>query len=234
MRRKCRGNLDRNRPANPSGDLDRNRPAKPSGDLDRNRPANPSGDLDPKCRAKHSEADRVCGPVVSRAVRCVNPGKHQSGALVADYLQRNANDFAGTRVLEIGTGSGLLAAVLHDAGATVVATDISRLAVEAARGNLAGTNVDVRLGDLFDPVAGERFDIIVSNPPYEVGSSLRPRYRSADLLERLAATWREYGDQLVLAFPTDAADQLEQLGFTLTLSERLRSTGRELGIYRSA
>ena len=163
-----------------------------------------------------------------------NPVKHQSGALVADYLQRNANDFAGTRVLEIGTGSGLLAAVLHDAGATVVATDISRLAVEAARGNLAGTNVDVRLGDLFDPVAGERFDIIVSNPPYEVGSSLRPRYRSADLLERLAATWREYGDQLVLAFPTDAADQLEQLGFTLTLSERLRSTGRELGIYRSA
>ena len=162
-----------------------------------------------------------------------DPDMHLSGLLVAQYVQRNATEWTGTRVLELGTGCGLVAGALHDAGAEVVATDVSRFAVEAAKGNLVQTSVDVRAGDLFEPVAGERFNTIVMNPPYEVGWSMRPRYRSPDVLERLAAQWREYGDRLILAFPTDDAEILEALGFELSLAERLESSGRDLGIFSS-
>ena len=107
------------------------------------------------------------------------------------------------------------------------------MAVEAAKGNLAKTSVDVRYGDLFAPISGERFDVIVSNPPYEIGRSLRPRYRSPDVLQRLSVEWRDFADQLVVAFPTDSADLLVELGFNLHLVERFDSVGRELGIFSS-
>ena len=152
---------------------------------------------------------------------------------MAEYIQRNEAEWAGTRVLEIGTGCGVIAGALHDAGADVVATDVSRFATETAAGNLVGTTVDVRRGDLFDPVRGERFDTVVMNPPYEIGRSLRPRYRSPDVLERLAAEWPNFADQLVLAFPTDSADVLDELRFDLHLIDRLESSGRELGIFSS-
>ena len=162
-----------------------------------------------------------------------DPAKHQSGLLVAEYIERNAAEWAGARVLEIGTGCGVIAGALHDAGADVVATDVSRFAVESAAGNLVGTTVDVRHGDLFTPVEGEHFGTIVMNPPYEIGWSLRPRYRSPDVLESLAAEWLTFADRLALAFPTDSAEVLDDLGFDLHLVDRLESSGRELGIYSS-
>ena len=75
----------------------------------------------------------------------------------------------GARVLDLCTGSGALAvAAARAAAAEVVAVDVSRRAVLTARLNarLNGVRVDARRGDLFAPVAGERFDLIVSNPPY--------------------------------------------------------------------
>jgi len=139
----------------------------------------------------------------------------------------------GVAVLELGTGCGLLSGVLHDLGASVVATDVSTIACRCARHNLANTAVDVRCGDLFAPVEGERFDAIVMNPPYEIGRSLLHRYSSPAVLERLAAQWRTFADQLVLAFPTDSSDVLVEVGFDLVLTDRLSSPGRELGIFRS-
>lgn len=75
------------------------------------------------------------------------------------------------RILEIGTGSGAvstaLASILPDIAIT--ATDISEPALAVARANAALNKVDRRIefvqGDLFDPV-NERYDAIVSNPPY--------------------------------------------------------------------
>ena len=162
-----------------------------------------------------------------------DPDKHQSGLLVAEHIQDSAADWSDQRVFEVGTGCGLIAGALHDAGAKVVASDISRLAVEAAKGNLAQTAVDVRRGDLFDTVQGEHFDTIVMNPPYEIGWSVRPRYRSPDVLERMVAEWPDVAARLVLAFPTDSAELLEAVGFDLHLIARLESRGRELGIFSS-
>jgi release factor glutamine methyltransferase len=73
----------------------------------------------------------------------------------------------GERVLEIGAGLGLAAVLAARGGAHVVATDIVPAAVEIIRANAAlnGVAIDARLGDGYAPVAGERFDLIASNPP---------------------------------------------------------------------
>ena len=71
------------------------------------------------------------------------------------------------RVLELGAGLGLAAVLLARAGARVVATDVVPAAVAAIRTNalLNGVEVDARVGDCWAPVAGERFDLICTNPP---------------------------------------------------------------------
>ena len=76
----------------------------------------------------------------------------------------------GERVLELGTGCGLLAILAARAGARIVATDISLIALACAKENAAAHCVadliDFRLGNLFEPVDGERFDLVIFNPPY--------------------------------------------------------------------
>ena len=75
----------------------------------------------------------------------------------------------GMTVLDLCTGSGFLALVAAQAGASgVTAVDISRRAVAAVRINAALNGLHARAvrGDLFGAVAQERFDVIVSNPPY--------------------------------------------------------------------
>jgi release factor glutamine methyltransferase len=76
------------------------------------------------------------------------------------------------RVLDLGAGSGCVAVSLatHLKSARIVATDLSDAAIEIARRNAATNRVseriDFRLGDLYEPVAGEQFAAVVSNPPY--------------------------------------------------------------------
>ena len=86
---------------------------------------------------------------------------------------------APCRVLDLCTGSGAIAVALAKElpAATIVATDASTEAVAIAKKNAErngfADRVDLRAGDLFAPVAGERFDIIVSNPPY-IASAVIP------------------------------------------------------------
>lgn len=85
--------------------------------------------------------------------------------LVDLALERNAG-----RVLDLGTGSGALAlAIKHERPACqVVAVDADLSALLTAKRNAAkfGLEVDFRHGRWFEPVVGERFELIVSNPPY--------------------------------------------------------------------
>jgi release factor glutamine methyltransferase len=75
-------------------------------------------------------------------------------------------------VLDLGTGSGAVAlALAHERPrARIAATDISESALQIARQNAEELHLEDRIrwlrGSLFEPVRGERFDLVVSNPPY--------------------------------------------------------------------
>lgn len=76
------------------------------------------------------------------------------------------------RIVDVGTGSGVIAITLalELPRARAVAMDFCAAAIEVARENArrlgALDRVELRCGDLLEPVRGERFDLVVSNPPY--------------------------------------------------------------------
>ncbi len=81
------------------------------------------------------------------------------------------SDSANQTILDLGTGTGAIALAVakHRPKVNVVAVDASAAALEVAKKNaatLAITNVRLMLSDWFDALLGERFDLIVSNPPY--------------------------------------------------------------------
>jgi release factor glutamine methyltransferase len=79
-----------------------------------------------------------------------------------------AKDRLRGEVLDLCTGSGVLAISAARAGRPTTAVDLSRRALFATRLNarLNGAEVAVLRGDLYSRVAGLRFDVILSNPPY--------------------------------------------------------------------
>ena len=101
----------------------------------------------------------------------------ETETLVEAALQRvtpgasaEAMDRGPISVLDLGTGSGVIAVTLacEWPDAIVTATDSSRAALSVARANAAslGARVEFLEGTWYAPVAGRRFDLIVSNPPY--------------------------------------------------------------------
>jgi methylase of polypeptide subunit release factors len=113
------------------------------------------------------------------------------------------------RALDLGTGCGIQA--LHAArhARHVVATDISQRALDLAAFNAALNEVrsiELRLGSLFEPVAGERFDHIVSNPPFVITPRTKgvPEYEYRD--------GGMVGDALVAAVVASLPDHLADRG----------------------
>lgn len=82
---------------------------------------------------------------------------------------------SASRILDIGTGTGLISLMLAQrSGALITAIDIDADAVRQARGNIEASpwkdRVEVVRQDICSYVTNERFDVIVSNPPYFVNS----------------------------------------------------------------
>jgi len=83
-----------------------------------------------------------------------------------------AAEFVRPKIVDVGTGSGAIAVALAHAlpFAVITATDISADALAVAKANAARNGVADRVrffkGDLLEAVAGEHFDIVISNPPY--------------------------------------------------------------------
>lgn len=111
-------------------------------------------------------------------------------------------------VLDLGCGYGAIgiAASKLSEGGHVVLTDVNERAARLARENLRAnrvTNAEVRVGDLYEPVAGLAFDHIVSNPPIRAGRAVVDRIVSeapAHLLDGgrlwLVARTRQGADSL--------------------------------------
>jgi release factor glutamine methyltransferase len=126
---------------------------------------------------------------------------------------------SGLSALDVGTGSGCIALSLAREGPfeRIVATDPSRDALEVAGLNAAGVEgsgrIELRPGALFAPVAGERFDVVVSNPPYvadEDAPGLQPEVR--DWEPGAALFGGPGGLEVVSALVEGAAEHLEPGG----------------------
>lgn len=106
-----------------------------------------------------------------------------------EELKRRGLGEAPLRILDLCTGSGcILLSLLHELrNADGLGTDLSEEALEAARENAVRLGLQERAafrqGDLWEPVGDERFDLIVSNPPYvptEVIPTLEPEVRCGE------------------------------------------------------
>lgn len=90
--------------------------------------------------------------------------------LLVDLVQDEFDRAATPRVLDLGTGSGTLAITLalQLPGAQVIATDVSPSALAVARNNagILGARVRFIESDWYAALDGQRFDLIVANPPY--------------------------------------------------------------------
>lgn len=124
------------------------------------------------------------------------------------------------RIVDLGTGSGAIALALASERprARLVAIDASEDALAVARGNARRneiTNVEFRQGDWYAPVAGERFDLIASNPPYIAESD--PHVTRGDLRfePRLALTSGVDGLDAIRVLAAGATRQLQPGGWIL-------------------
>ncbi len=142
----------------------------------------------------------------------VEPGvlvpRPETETLVGAALELFPESEAELRILDLGTGSGAVALALarERPKARVTATDVSPRALALAARNAESLGLADRVrflaGDLFAPVRGERFDLVVSNPPYvaeaeaaalapelghEPGEALFAGRDGTDVLLRIAA-----------------------------------------------
>ncbi len=124
-----------------------------------------------------------------------NPVLFRTGPFLAETVAKAAPaQGPGRLALDMGTGSGVGAIFAARAGYRVIAVDINAEAVRCARINVLLNHlegqVEVRAGDLFAPVAGERFDLVLFNPPFYRGvpkNALDHAWRGTDVMERFAA-----------------------------------------------
>jgi SAM-dependent methyltransferase len=133
------------------------------------------------------------------------------GPTTADLLRALPARIGGS-FLDLGTGPGTLALVAARRGADrVVATDINDRALALTRFNAGfnGLRVDTRAGDMFAPVADERFDWVVSQPPYVTHPSDEPGV--------IFLHGGAMGDELAFRFLEGLAPRLRPHGIGLAL-----------------
>lgn len=114
------------------------------------------------------------------------------------------------RALDVGTGSGAQALLAARHARHVVATDVNPRALAYTELNAALNgfgNIECRPGSLFDPVAGEKFDLITCNAPYVVSPEQRFAYRDSGF----------QGDEISELVVREAAGHLNDGGFAILL-----------------
>jgi len=136
---------------------------------------------------------------------------HDDTELLVSAILENETNITGKKVLEIGAGTGLISIILAKKGADVTAVDINEKAVECTKRNarINNINIEVLEGDLFEPVSGKKYDIIVFNPPYLPEESL-DRYLS--LTYREAVIGGEKGNEVIIKFLKELPNYLSENG----------------------
>ncbi len=124
------------------------------------------------------------------------------------FLLRDAiKSHAKGRVLDMGTGSGILAKEAAEYADEVIAVDINHRAIEEARLAIPSRKIRFRVSDLFSGVSG-KFDLIIFNPPYLPN---HPKLKDA------ALDGGKKGYELVQRFLENAGEHLNRNGKILLL-----------------
>jgi HemK-related putative methylase len=152
--------------------------------------------------------ERIRGLSILVTPSVLNPKVTRTGAFFASQLDARIVS-SDAQVLDMGTGSGVCAVAAARYAWRVVGVDINAAAVRCAGLNAALNHlehkIELRHGDLFEPVAAEQFDLILFNPPFLRGTPRDDRdraWRSNDIAERFAAGLADHlvpgGSALVL------------------------------------
>jgi HemK-related putative methylase len=190
--------------------------------------------------------ERVHGVPILVTPSVLNPKLTRTGAFFASRIDaRLVNQ--DSEVLDMGTGSGVCAVFAARYAGRVVAVDINAAAVRCAainaRLNHLEHKIDVRHGDLFEPVAAERFDLIMFNPPFLRGAPRDDRdraWRSSDVAERFAASLGSHlkpgGSALVLLSSFGAGrfflEEFRRHSFAIAVLAERRFVNERLAIFR--
>jgi release factor glutamine methyltransferase len=190
--------------------------------------------------------ERVHGVPILVTPSVFNPSVPRTGAFLAAQLDARVVG-ADADVLDMGTGSGVCAVFAARYARRVVAVDINPAAVRCAginaRLNHAENRIEVRHGDLFAPVSGERFDLILFNPPFLQGTPRDDRdraWRSTDVAERfaagVAAHLKPAGSALVVLSTFGGActflDEFHRCGLTASVLAERRFVNERLAVFR--
>ena len=150
--------------------------------------------------------------------------------LIADVLNQTVTE--RDTVLDVGTGCGILAVIASVRAKKVVATDINPHAVKCAKqnaeSNRASSKIQVRLGDLFEPISEtEKFSLIVFNAPYL--PSTRGEHRS---WKTRAWAGGSTGRRVIDRFSRNAPRYLDARGRILLVQSTLSDVDETLRRFR--
>jgi release factor glutamine methyltransferase len=190
--------------------------------------------------------ERVHGATFMVLPSVFNPKLPRTGEFLAAQIDARlvAPD---AEVLDMGTGSGVCAVVAARHALRVVAVDINASAVRCAGINALLNQVEHRIelrhGDLFAPVAGERFDLVLFNPPFKVGTARDDRdraWRSNDVAQRFAAGLGAHlkpGGCALVALSTFGVahlflEEFRSCGFAIAVWAERRFINEKLAIFR--
>jgi len=177
-----------------------------------------------------------------------NPRVPRTGEFLASLIDSRLLG-PNSEVLDMGTGSGVCAMFAAKHARRVVAVDINPAAVRCTEINALLNHlehkIDVRHGDLFAAVPGERFDLILFNPPFLRGTPRDDRdraWRSSDVAERFAAGLRAQlkpgGFALVLLSTFGDAnfflEEFRRRGLEISVEAERRFVNERLTVFRLA
>ncbi|MFT6817213.1 MAG: polypeptide subunit release factor methylase [Myxococcota bacterium] len=199
-------------------------------------------------RSRQTTVEELDGIAIVVLPDVYNPVTNRTGAMLArvlrDAIPVRPPGEPVPRLLDVGTGCGVAAVFAALRGAEVVAVDLNPEAIRNARLNAqlhhVEHRVDVRQGDLFEPVAGERFDVVAFDPPRHVGrpsTFIDLAWEGEDVLERFAATVGDVlapGGRVLVSTRTDSASHTlaDTLGFA-GFDVRVVTEGRFYGATES-
>lgn len=174
-----------------------------------------------------------------------NPVLYRTGVLLAQVVDGlNGSGSA----LDVGTGSGIGAIFAARRGFQTIGVDLNPEAVRCARLNVLlnrlEERVSIRAGDLFAPVVGERFDLVLFNPPFYRGvprHNFDQAWRATDVFERfvagLPAALAPRGRALIVLSTDGQGDELlsalRAAHFTLNVAAQRNFGNETLTVYET-